>query len=141
MSHAPGGDAARVNVRDLADRYTTTVFLIPMPAAAGAACATSIEEMNESCYDLSSGLCDRRNVSRATHLRARVAALSRAGADWTVLRAARHELAAANVRSAVDRQRAGLGLPPVADDLAVVLAAAAFPEAAYSALPGRAVCG
>jgi hypothetical protein len=67
--------------------------------------------------------------------------LSRAGADGMVLRAARRELAAANVRSAVDRQRAALDLPPVTDDLAVVLAAAAFPEAAQSALPARAVCG
>jgi hypothetical protein len=80
-------------------------------------------------------------VSQSTHWRARVAALSRAGADGTVLRAARRELAAANVRRAVDKQRAALDLPPVTDDLAAVLAAAAFPEAARSALSPRAVCG
>jgi hypothetical protein len=45
-------------------------------------------------------------VSEATYYRARVAALVRAGADGSVLRAARHELAAANVRRAVDKQRA-----------------------------------
>jgi hypothetical protein len=67
--------------------------------------------------------------------------LSRAGADLAVLRAARHELAAANVRSAVNKQRAALDLPPVSDDLAAVLAAAAFPEAMRAALPARAVCG
>jgi hypothetical protein len=80
-------------------------------------------------------------VSQSTHHRARVAALVRAGADLTVLRAARRELAAANVRRAVDKQRAALDLPPVTDDLAVVLAAAAFPEAVQAALPARAVCG
>lgn len=66
--------------------------------------------------------------------------MSRAGADGTVLRAARRELAAANVRRAVDKQRAALDLPPVTDDLAVILAAA-FPEAAQAALPARVVCG
>lgn len=76
-------------------------------------------------------------MSEATHHRARVAALVRAGADGSVLRAARRELAAANVIRAVDRQRAALDLPSVTDDLAVVLAAAAFPEAAQA----RAVCG
>jgi hypothetical protein len=67
--------------------------------------------------------------------------LSRAGADGPVLRAARRELAAANVRSAVDRQRAGLGLPPVTDDRAAMLTAAAFPEAMQAAQPAGAVCG
>jgi DNA-binding beta-propeller fold protein YncE len=47
----------------------------------------------------------------------------------------------ADVRRAVDKQRAALGLPPVTDELAVVLAAAAFPEAVQAALPARAVCG
>lgn len=45
------------------------------------------------------------------------------------------------MRRAVDKQRAVLDLPPVTDDLAAVLAAAAFPEAAQAALPPRAVCG
>jgi hypothetical protein len=58
-----------------------------------------------------------------------------------VLRAARRELAAANVIRAVDKQRATLDLPPVSDDLAAVLAAAAFPEAVQAALPARVVCG
>jgi hypothetical protein len=65
-------------------------------------------------------------VSEATHLRARVAALSRPGSDRSALRAARRDLATVNVRRAVDKQRAALGLPPVADELAAVLAAAAF---------------
>jgi hypothetical protein len=80
-------------------------------------------------------------VSQSTHLRARVAALSRAGADSAILRDVRQKLAAANVRRAVDKQRAALDLPPVTDDLAVVLAAAAFPEAVQAAQPARAVCG
>jgi len=65
-------------------------------------------------------------VSEATRLRARVAALSRPGSDRNALHTARRDLATANVRRAVDRQRATLGLPPLADDLAAVLAAAAF---------------
>jgi hypothetical protein len=65
-------------------------------------------------------------VSGTTSSRARVAALSRPGRDRAALLAARRDLAAANVRRAVDRQRARLGLPPVADDLAAVLHAAAF---------------
>ena len=68
----------------------------------------------------------RRGVSEATRLRARVAALSRPGADRFALHAARRDLATVNVRRAIDKQRAALGLPPVADDLAAVLAAAAF---------------
>ncbi len=76
-------------------------------------------------------LCDRRCVSEATRLLARVAALSRPGSDRSALHAARRDLAAVNIRQTVDRQRAALGLPPVADDLAAVLTAAAF-------LPGAA---
>jgi hypothetical protein len=45
------------------------------------------------------------------------------------------------MRRAVDKQRAALDLPPVTDELAVVLAAAAFPETARAALPGLGVCG
>lgn len=65
-------------------------------------------------------------MSEATRLRGRVAALSRPGSDRNALHAARRDLATVNVRRAVDTQRARLGLPPVADDLAAVLAAAAF---------------
>lgn len=67
-------------------------------------------------------------MSEATHLRARVAALSRPGADRSALHAARRDLAGANIRRAVDKQRARLGLPPIADDLAAVVNAAAFPR-------------
>lgn len=80
-------------------------------------------------------------MSEATRLRARVAALSRPGADRSALHAAKRDLATVNVRRAVDKQRAALGLGPVADDLAAVLAAAAFPEVALVALPGRGACG
>jgi hypothetical protein len=69
-------------------------------------------------------------VSEATHLRARVAALTRHGPDSLTLAAARRELATVNIRRAVDKQRAVFGLPPVADDLAAVLAAAAFTRGA-----------
>ena len=62
-------------------------------------------------------------MSEATHLRARVAALSRPGANRAALQAARRELATLNVRRAMDKQRAALGLPPVDDELAGVLAA------------------
>ena len=65
-------------------------------------------------------------MSEATRLRARVAALSRPGADRDALHAARRDLAAVNIRRTVDRQRAAFGLPPVTDDLAAMLAAAAF---------------
>ncbi len=65
-------------------------------------------------------------ISEATHLRARVAALSLHGANRIALDAARRELGAVNIRRTVDKQRAALGLPPVADDLATVLTAAAF---------------
>jgi hypothetical protein len=67
-------------------------------------------------------------MSEATHLRARVAALSRHGS--AELGAVRRELATVNIRRAVDKQRAAFGLPPVADDLAAVLAAAAFTRGA-----------
>lgn len=65
-------------------------------------------------------------MSGTTSNRARVAALSRPGRDRNALQAARRDLAAANVRSAIDRQRERLGLSPLADDLADVLAAVAF---------------
>jgi hypothetical protein len=55
------------------------------------------------------------------HLRARVAALARAG-NAPALREARRDLAAANIRRAIDRQRAAIDLPPVSDDLAAALA-------------------
>jgi hypothetical protein len=75
--------------------------------------------------------------SEASHLRARVAALSRPGADRVALAAARRELASVNVLRAVDKQRASLGLPPVADDDAAAVIKVAFGVA----MPGRAVCG
>ncbi len=65
-------------------------------------------------------------MSEATRLRARVAALSRPGSDRDALHAARRDLATVNVRRVVDRERAKVGLPPLADDLAAMLAAAAF---------------
>ena len=67
-------------------------------------------------------------ISEATHLRAKVAALSRHRSDG--LGEVRRELATVNIRRAVDKQRAAFGLPPVADDLAAVLAAAAFTRGA-----------
>ncbi len=64
---------------------------------------------------------------------ARVAALTRHGSDPVVLAEARTALAAANVRKAVNAQRAALGLAPLPDGLADVVTHVAFldePEAA-----------
>jgi hypothetical protein len=57
---------------------------------------------------------------------ARVAALVRHGSDPAVLAEARTALAEANVRTAVNAQRAALGLPALPDDLAGVVTHVAF---------------
>lgn len=59
-----------------------------------------------------------------------VAAFERHGAAPEVLAAARRDLEAAKLRQAADAGRARLGLPPLADDLAAVVAAVALREAA-----------
>jgi hypothetical protein len=69
-------------------------------------------------------------VSDFTRYRARYAAFAKHGAAPEVIRAARRDLAAAKLRKAADVERARLGLPPLADDLAAVVAAVALREAA-----------
>lgn len=60
----------------------------------------------------------------------RTAAVIRHGAPADVIRAARRDLAAAKLRKAADGERARLGLPPLAEDLADVMTAVALREAA-----------
>jgi hypothetical protein len=59
-----------------------------------------------------------------------VAAFEKHGAAPEVLMAARRRLAAAKLRKAADAERGRLGLPPLAEDLAGVMAAVALREAA-----------
>lgn len=61
-------------------------------------------------------------ISEATYLRARVAALARV-AKPLELKQARRDLAVANTRLFVDKQRAKLDLPPVSDEYAKLLTA------------------
>ena len=65
-------------------------------------------------------------MSQTAREHAKVAALVRHGADPAVLAEARAALAAANVRKAVNAQRASLGLPALPDDLAGVVTHVAF---------------
>jgi len=67
-----------------------------------------------------------RSVAGGSSEKSRVAALVRHGSDPAAVARARQALGAANIRRTVDEQRARVGLPPVADDLAAVLTAAAF---------------
>jgi len=69
-------------------------------------------------------------VSRATHLRAQVAALSRPGRDTEALGAARRELASVNVLEVINGQREKLGMRALPEDLAALVAAVALREAA-----------
>ena len=59
-------------------------------------------------------------MSQARHYRGQVAALVKKGAAPEVIRAARRELAAANVRRLVAVERARQGLPEPVSDLEVI---------------------